>query len=191
MTGKAAMSEFSHFLETDQIGPAGHRLSLSASQPERNGLAKRFRIPAVHKLEADLTVYPAGKDGHFHLSGHVVADVEQTCVVSLEPVQEHIDIEISRHFVPAEELAVEEAPETAGDEDDADWLDPEGDDPPDPIIDNRLDIGGAVAEEVALALDPYPRKPGATLPEGYKPDGEAEPPSPFAVLAKLKKEPKS
>jgi len=187
------MSEFSHFLEVDQIGPSGHRLAIAASEAERNGLAERFRIPAVLTLAADLTVYPAGKDGHFHLTGRVVADVVQTCVVSLEPVPEHVDIEISRHFVPAHELAAEEQPAKDGDDDegDADWLDPDGDDPPDPIIDNRLDIGGAVAEEVALALDPYPRKPDAKLPEGYKPDGESEPPSPFAVLAKLKKEPKS
>jgi hypothetical protein len=54
---------------------------------------------------------------------------------------------------------------------------------------DSLDIGEIVAEELALALNPYPRKAGLDAPQG--PDGDAvgEPPtSPFAALAKLKRE---
>ena len=62
----------------------------------------------------------------------------------------------------------------------------EEDDPPDPIVDGKIDLGALAAEFVALALDPYPRKPGARFePVDVEPDRER---IPFAGLARLKKD---
>jgi hypothetical protein len=54
-----------------------------------------------------------------------------------------------------------------------------------------IDIGEAIAQTLALALDPYPRAPDAeaALKEaGVKSEAEA---GPFAALAALKARPKS
>ncbi len=61
-------------------------------------------------------------------------------------------------------------------------LDPEADDPPDEISDGVLPLGAYVLEDLSLAIDPFPRKPGVAF---EPPPGPSEP-SPFAVLARLK-----
>src|SRR3546814_5101780 len=69
-------------------------------------------------------------------------------------------------------------------EDEADWLDPDAADPPDLLEDDRIDAGEVVAEELALALDPYPRKAGVDLPPEYHSKQEhAAKDNPFDVLA--------
>ena len=105
------------------------------------------------------------------------AKVTQTCVVTLEPFEARIDERSTLRFVPARSLPEGEAAE----------LDPESLEGPDeiPYTDDVIDLGAALAEQLALTLDPYPRKPGAALPEAYR--GEAE--TPFAALAaKLRKD---
>jgi hypothetical protein len=56
--------------------------------------------------------------------------------------------------------------------------------PPDEIVNGHIDLGALTAEFLALGLDPYPRKPGVDF--DYK--GDDKPDSPFAALAKLKRE---
>jgi hypothetical protein len=62
----------------------------------------------------------------------------------------------------------------------------EEDDPPDTIIDGKIDLGALAAEFMALGLDPYPRKPGVAFAEIV--DDEVIEESPFAQLAGLKKD---
>lgn len=176
--------EFSHVVEIDQVGPEGLALRLEADAEARAALAKRFRIPAVLSLVAELTLIPEAAPGHFRLQGSLDAEVEQTCVVSLEPLRQQVRERFERRFAPG---APEPKAGSGTDEDDAEWLDPDSDDPPEPIPDGRLDLGQIVAEELALGLDPYPRRPGATLPEGYALPADEGKVSPFAALAKLKK----
>ncbi len=182
-------SEFSHVVEVAQIGPAGVNARLKASPAQCAALAKRFGIPAVFSLEAEVRLETAAEDGQFRLIGSLVADVEQACVVSLEPVEEHVEASFERLYAPPEAIQPLQATVDDGDEE-ADWLDPDAVDPPDSIEDGRIDMGEAVAEELALSLDPYPRKPDAQFPAGYRPDPEDEAvTNPFAALAKLKKGP--
>jgi uncharacterized metal-binding protein YceD (DUF177 family) len=61
-------------------------------------------------------------------------------------------------------------------------LDPEGDDPPEVLADDKVDLGAYVVEDLSLAIDPFPKKPGVEF-EAPEQKGEL---SPFAVLAKLK-----
>jgi hypothetical protein len=61
----------------------------------------------------------------------------------------------------------------------------DGDDDPDDIETEAgiADLGEALAQQLSLALDPYPRTPGAELPDEYRADGAS---GPFAVLRKLR-----
>ncbi len=140
-----------------------------ASAQERAALAALYDLPEIAALR--------GRFALRHEQGGVIAaDLEmqarvtQTCVVSLENFEATLRETSELRFVPAASL-----PESAGLE-----LDPETLEGPDEIqyAGETLDLGAALAEQLALALDPYPRKPGATLPA----EAAAPPASPFAVL---------
>lgn len=177
--------EFSHVVEVDRIGPQGLQVQLEADQAACIALARRMRILGVLSLKANLRITPDhAMAGHFQLVGQLEAEVEQACVVSLEPVRERVSQEFLRRFGPEMAQAAIKADLA---EDEAEWLDPEAEDPADPIIGGQIDVGEVVAEELALGLDPYPRKPEAELPKGYRPDADdGAKISPFAALAKLK-----
>lgn len=173
--------EFSHVVEVDRIGPQGLQMQLEAGQAARTALARRLRILGIQSLKADVNLVPEALAGHYRLTGRISAEVEQACVVSLEPVSQQINEVFLRRFGP------ETAAEIEIGDDEAEWLDPDADDPPDPVIGGLIDIGEVVAEELALALDPYPRKQGAEVPDSYREGAEEGAKiSPFAALAKLK-----
>jgi uncharacterized metal-binding protein YceD (DUF177 family) len=148
---------------------------------ERAALAKRFDLLALENLTAAVTVVRS-EDGIVRLSGRLKAEVVQTCVVTLDPVRSTIETEFSRSF--SEAAVVEEQEEV--------FLTPEDEDPPEPLEGGRLDAGEVVAESLGLALNPFPRAPGAALPlvTGIPPENGNTPDKsgPFAVLAKLKKQ---
>ena len=85
------------------------------------------------------------------------------------------------------------AAESEDDKDEVD-LSLDEEDPPDPIVGGIIDIGEAVAEHLALALEPFPRAPGAEFQAAeflkstdkiIEPAKETR--NPFAVLASLRK----
>ncbi|MBS4045345.1 MAG: DUF177 domain-containing protein [Alphaproteobacteria bacterium] len=175
--------DFSHVVEVDRIGPQGLQMQLEADQAARVALARQLRILGVLSLKADLKLVPEAKAGHFRLTGQIEAEVEQACVVTLEPVRQQVSEGFVRRFGPETEVR----PEAELGEDEAEWLDPDADDPPDPVIGGQINLGEVVAEELALGLDPYPRKPGAEVPDTYREAAEEGAKiSPFAALAKLK-----
>lgn len=165
-------------LLVDQVPDAGRDVSLTASEAERAALAKDFGLPRILALEGRFHVAPtaAGVD----VTGTVDAQVEQICVVTLEPFETQISepVEVSfSHETPENILEDDEdGPAIAIDL---------GRDPPDPIVDGRIDLGQIALEFLALGLDPHPRKPGIAFDEVST--GDAPAPSPFAVLSALKK----
>jgi uncharacterized metal-binding protein YceD (DUF177 family) len=169
--------EFHRPLAIGRIGAAGRRERLVASEAERAALAERFGIPAIGRLEAELHLEPA-PGGAFTAAGQLLAEVIQACIVTLDPVEQRIAVPLAMRFIPAGSEPSE---------------DPEAPDEMD-IEDDTIDLGEAVAEQLSLALDPYPRAPGATLPEGLAapPPAAEEPaparPNPFAALTRLKRE---
>ena len=98
----------------------------------------------------------------------------QQCVVTLEPVENDIE----EHFL----LRYTTDPVFA--QSDEIVVDVEEEDTPEPVEGEALDLGEALVQQLALALDPYPRKPGAELE--WREGGEEET-NPFAVLKQLKK----
>jgi uncharacterized metal-binding protein YceD (DUF177 family) len=155
------------------LGEEGAELSHTLDAAERSALAAHAGIESVGSLAATASVRPWA-DGR-ELTLCFEADVVQACVVTLEPVPAHIEDTAVRRFLPAEDLVQPEAAEVEV------GLDEE--EPPEPLGE-RLDLGAILAEHFVLALDPYPRAPGAVL-EGPVEAGE-EIPSPFAALKALK-----
>jgi hypothetical protein len=107
--------------------------------------------------------------------GEVRATVGQTCVVTLEPLTTEVSAPIDLAFVAAP------APDDA---DAADTIDPESTDDPEFMVEGLADLGAVATEFLLLAIDPYPRKPGAVF---APPNTDDHATHPFAALAALKK----
>jgi uncharacterized metal-binding protein YceD (DUF177 family) len=165
--------EFSRFIEADSVGAKPIERHISANGEERAALARRFDLQAIDRLEADFTLRRAG-NGVIHVNGTVRGAVVQSCVVTLEPVPAGVEEEFAADFA-------DRADQPAGEEE----IDFEAADPPEPIRNGHIDLGELAAEHLALGLDPYPRAPGARLPQGSEPEEpEARPINPFSILKK-------
>lgn len=165
--------EFHRPLRWGVVGAAGRRERLAATPAECAALAERFGILAIASLQAELALRP-DRDGAIRAEGRLTAGVTQACVVSLEPVAQHVSAPVLLRFLPPG-ATPDDDPESP------DEIETDGD---------MLDLGEAVAEQLALALDPYPRRPDAALPPEANDAPEPEPPpapSPFAALARLKR----
>ena len=154
-------------LPVERVGATGLDFTVTATPAECAAMAMRLGVPEVAELSCVFRLKPA-KSGAILAEGRLRARLTRICVVSLDPFVASIDERFRVRFVPEGR----EDPE----------LDPESDDEI-PYAGTVIDLGEAAAEQLALVLDPYPRKPGADLPEA---PGEA-PDSPFAALARLKR----
>ena len=154
-------------MAVERVGPAGLDVLVEASAAECAALAQRMNLPAVLQLTCRFRL-ERDSAGGLLAHGSLVARVAQTCVVSLE------DFTADLH----ERFVVRCVPEG------------EENDDPDPealdeitFADGTLDLGEAAAEQLALALDPYPRAPDAVLP-----DVSEEPAAgPFDALERLRR----
>jgi uncharacterized metal-binding protein YceD (DUF177 family) len=147
----------------DRVGPGGLDLMIDATAAECGALAQRMKLPAVLSLTCSFHLEREGA-GVLLARGNLSARVVQTCVVSLEDFRALVEERFLVRCVP-------EGEETDNPDPDA----------PDEITyrDGTLDLGEAAAEQLALALDPYPHAPDAVLPE--MPEEPAA--SPFDALA--------
>jgi uncharacterized metal-binding protein YceD (DUF177 family) len=177
----AAIAEFSRPVSADQIGNQEVTREIEASPAERAALAERLDLIALDALTATLRLRRL-PDGLIWLSGRLVAEVVQSCVVTLAPIPSRCAVEFTMRFG-----AVGQAPESLREIEVAS----EGEDEPEPLVDGQIDLGESVVQQLAVSLDPYPRAPGAALPEALATGDDAEGPggaekSPFIALAKLK-----
>ncbi len=176
---------FSRQVEVAQAEDKPLRIKITATEGECDALARLYDIPAIHNLTASFEVTTTGR-GIFLVTGEVQARVTQTCVVTLDPFESDVVQAVELSFASPQDVERAEAAYAKRHEEDPDAADvPE---PPDPIINGRIDLGAIAAEQLALGLDPYPRKPGAAFPEELAQAGEIAEVSPFAALAKLRKD---
>ncbi len=164
-------TEFSKPVKAGHIHGAAQSFTLMADEDARAALARRFGLPAIAALSGQFTLrHERGGVIGAHLS--MQARVTQLCAVSNEAFEAEITETAELRFVPAESFT--EAGTEAGE------FAPDSLEGPDeiPYENEVIDLGEALAEQLALALDPYPRKPGAELP-GEATDGGS---SPFAAL---------
>ena len=135
---------------------------LEASPAERAALAEVLDLQAIDRLVAKLTLRRLSS-GLIEVKGALESEVVQTSGVTLEPVPAKVAETFRLTFGDAQ-------PEPDLSEIDIDF---EDSDPPEPILDGKIDLGALVAEQLSLGLDPYPRKEGAALPQEFAPN-EAE-----------------
>jgi uncharacterized metal-binding protein YceD (DUF177 family) len=161
-----------------QIPEAGLHRDIEAAGPVREGMAALAGLREILSASASLDVTPSG-GGRFHVAGRVRARVGQTCVVTLDPIETDIDEPIDLTFAPSDQI-----PELSDLVDDAAASEEEIPDPPEPIANGVIDLGRLATDALLLAIDPYPRKPGAV----FEPLVEADDPEdhPFAALRALK-----
>jgi hypothetical protein len=149
-------------------------LDLVADDEALLRVARGLDVEALMSLSARLTLSP-WMDG-IQIEGRVMSVASRLCGVTLEVFDETIDAPFSLRIVPE---GSPNAPAAASGEV---MIDPEADDPPDIVEGDVIDPAAYVIEQLALALDPFPRKPGAV----FEPPPGGAPPSPFAVLAQLR-----
>jgi hypothetical protein len=156
--GPAPAPEFSRPANVARIGRLEHRMEIKANAEERAALAARFDLVELAELKAELILKKRGDDapgaGVVELTGRWHARVAQSCVVTLEPVWADLADDVRLFFGGPLEARGGDA--VADPFDDEGW--------PEPIQDGVIDVGEAVAQLLGVALDPYPRAPGAAAP---------------------------
>src|SRR5215212_10737108 len=139
---------FAHALRLDQIRD-GDRLDLTADEGERGSTAERLGLQSLSCLEAHAALSRTGEI--VRASGRVRAALEQSCVITGEPVPAHVDEAFDIMFMP-EPLAGSADEEIELGSGDCDVVFHDG---------GAIDLGSAIADTLALNLDPYPRSAGA------------------------------
>jgi hypothetical protein len=166
-----------------QIPDTGLHRDIEAGPGAREAMAADAGLREILSASASLEVTPKG-GGRFQVAGHVRARIGQTCVVTLDPIENDIDEPIDLIFAPPEQI-----PELADLVDDAVEGAAETPDPPEPIVNGIIDLGRLATDALLLGIDPYPRKPDAVFEhEVTAPDPEDHP---FAALKALTAQPKA
>jgi uncharacterized metal-binding protein YceD (DUF177 family) len=165
--------EFSRLLAADPASAKIISEHLSASPAECAALAKRFGVEAIQDLRADCRLASLASANRLRLEVKFSAAVRQLCVITLEPVETSINAEFAREYTPP--AFTEDTQEIV--------IDPDADDPPEAIPEGGIDAGEAVAEQLGLEIDPFPRAPGAEFEE-INENEQAD--HPFAQLRNLK-----
>ena len=160
-----------------QIPDTGLHRDIEAEPAVRNAMAEVAGLREILSASASLDVTPKS-GGRVHVAGHVRARIGQTCVVTLEPIENDIDEPIDLIFAPPEQI-----PQLADLVDEAAESDVEIPDPPEPIVNGVIDLGRLATDALFLGLDPYPRRPDAV----FEPPVVAADPEdhPFAALKAL------
>jgi uncharacterized metal-binding protein YceD (DUF177 family) len=179
-----ATSEFHRPFDLEGLGQAGRIVRIDARAKECEALARRLGLVSLEALGGDLELRRLG-GGIYEVTGRFTARISQNCVVSLEAFDSTLEGDFEQRYVVG----------GAGAED-SDLLDPEGDEPPEVLEESTLDLGEAMTQELAIKLDPHPRRPGANLDQSeFGPriavEEEGERANPFADLARLVKGSKS
>lgn len=168
--------EFSRIVTTDRISSKPLREQISATPDECVHLARRLELLSLNAFSADITLKRVTPGKIIRAKGRIRADLVQECVVSLEPVPATVDTEFEAYF------------EETTDKNSIFAADEGGKAPPEPVDDGRIDIGELAAQNLSVAINPYPRAETAVLMP-VDPDKQAlfeTPATPFAGLAGLK-----
>jgi uncharacterized metal-binding protein YceD (DUF177 family) len=161
-----AQNPWSIPVAVDDIPETGLHIETEAPAEVRAQLAKLANLRDLPHLAAvfDLT----RRGGGVRVAGRLKARVGQTCVLTLDPLENDLDEPIEVLFAPPVDAFAKD----------------EGDEPPEPLIEGKVDLGAIAIEFLLLGIDPYPRKAGAEFATVKTADDSARP---FAVLEALKK----
>jgi uncharacterized metal-binding protein YceD (DUF177 family) len=168
-----AKSPWSVPVGVDDIPETGLHIEAEAPAEVRAQLVTLANLRDLPRLSAVFNLSRRG--GGVHVAGQIKARIGQTCVVTLEPLENDLDEPINLLFAPPLDASVTDdgAGHKAGDEE-----------PPEPLIEGKVDLGAIATEFLLLGIDPYPRKAGAEFAAVKTADDSAKP---FAALEALKK----
>jgi uncharacterized metal-binding protein YceD (DUF177 family) len=155
----------------------GQRFDLVTDEATRTEVAKLAGLRSLPRLQAVFDVTRQGAHG-LRVSGHVAATVGQTCVVTLDPIENEVAESVDLVFAPPGELPAAPHGETVVENYDEEAIEP--------LVGDTVDLGALATEFLLLGIDPYPRKPDAKFEPPHEDNAGA---SPFAALAALKKGP--
>jgi len=164
------------FFDLGDLSQVGSTVEVAAHGDELARLARWAGVDTVRAFAATVSLRRISQS-RFGFEADLDADIVQSCVITLEPVETHIARHIVRELLlaPRAEPAAGELTLSAGD-----------DDVPEAIASLEYDLAAPLLEEFVLAIDPYPRKAGAAFAAPPEPDDAPE--TPFAVLKSLKKQ---
>lgn len=165
-------------VDVADIDASGLHVRVEANDAERGEIARIAGLRDLPKLVAEFELVPSGHD-EVRVVGQVNAIAGQSCVVTLDRVENAIEEPVNLLFAPASAI-----PEPT----DQDSEDEPAEDPPEPIVNGRIDLAKLAVEFLILGIDPYPRKPDAVFEPVHTPPAPED--HPFAGLAALK-EPKA
>jgi len=175
-TVKNEQSEgFHFFFETEAVGSKPVIFRASASKRALRGEASRLGVKAITSLEVNGSVLRQNNRLNFWLHVHLTADVVQSCVVTLDSIRTTIDRKFEVLCIPEEQW-----PSKGRDV----FVDPLGEYDSEPVVDGIIDVGRVVMDNLALAVDMYPRKSGAVFQHEVLSEEICE--SPFSGLSVLK-----
>lgn len=164
-----------------QIPDTGLHRAFEASDAVRAAMADVAGLREIMSASAsfDLTLKSGGR---VHVTGEVHARIGQTCVVTLDPIENEINELIDLMFAPAEQIRslsalVDEAAQSE---------DEEVPDPPEPIVNGAIDLGRLATDVLLLAIDPYPKRHDAVFEAPAEIIDPAD--HPFAALKALQKD---
>lgn len=157
-------------IRLEDIPETGLHLDLIADSNVRAGLAALAGVADMPRIEVAIDLIRHGSG--LRATGRVSATVGQTCVVTLEPMENLVEEPIDVTFATA---SAEDPPGQS--------VAVQADEPPEVLVDGAVDLGRIATEFLLLGIDPYPRKPGAEFVPRAEENTAA---GPFAALAKLK-----
>lgn len=165
-------------IRAEDIPEGGQQVHLVADAGIRDAIRSHAGLRGLPRLEANFHIARNGVNG-LRVRGRLSATVGQTCVVTLEPLDNDVEEDIDLTFVPSPAVPVAEDPDGPNKVlSEREW------DAPESLVDGVVDLGAITTEFLMLGLDPYPRKAGAI----FEAPGEAgRNEGPFAVLAELNK----
>lgn len=155
-------SEWTHMFDADDIHDDVVSITISPDEETRTRLAKRLNIVSLDDLKANITLENEQGGSVVHVTGKIRADVTQNCVVSMEPIKNHVEDEFEAWFAAGGnavslakarqkkmiEKGNREMPMIEERED------------PEEMIDGEIDLGELVTQHLSLAIDPYPHAEG-------------------------------
>ncbi|MCB9983148.1 MAG: DUF177 domain-containing protein [Rhodospirillales bacterium] len=166
-SNKILETEWSVLFDVEEMNRAEVTMTISPDDAARARLAQRLGVMAVEALEADIRVSHHGGEVSYYLQGRIRADITQECVVTLEPIQSHIEDDFEAWFAdPEAAVSIAKARhEKLNEKGHGELPILEEKDDPEALIDGKIDLGELVTQYLSLSINPYPHAEGVEYQE--------------------------
>lgn len=162
---KLYSQEWSEFIESSDIESKPLKVDLSMPEKNKKLVCKRLGIAGIDSVEATIKLTRSSVTKVIHAGGSLKAEIRQNCVITAEELERSIKEDFEGWFAdPSEAVSFEKARRERLNQKEKEELPvmEEAEDP-EPVIEGKIDLGELVVQHLALAIEPYPRKPGADL----------------------------